>query len=232
MNRLRIAIDGPAGSGKSTISKLLAKKLGIYHIDSGALYRAYTLLALEFYENSSFPWEEVPSSKEFQEFLNKKKIEVRFIKGKQKIFVNSSPIEEEALRSPQISRRIKLIADNPLIREKVNEKIREIAKEYPVVVDGRDIGSVVLPDAEYKFYLSASLEERARRRFEELKEKYPSVKLEEVKKEIHKRDEEDRSRPWGRLERAKDAIFIDTTSKSLEEVLEELLGYISLKGEV
>lgn len=210
-----IAIDGPGGAGKSTIAKLLAEKLNYLHLDTGAMYRAVTLAALR--KNISFDEEE-----ELVDLA--KKINISF-NEQGDIFLNDENISEE-IRTAKVNNHVSQTAAIQGVREVLVEKQQQLAQKNKVVMDGRDITTVVLPTAEYKFYLTASLEERAKRRFEEVKNKNEDINFEEVKKSIARRDKLDSEREHSPLKKAEDAVLIDTTDLSISEVLKKMISII------
>ena len=214
--RLIIAIDGPAGSGKSTVAKLIAKRLNYLHIDTGAMYRAITYKALQ-------KGLDLEDEKALVELAGKSNI----VLGKDmKVYVDNQEVTEE-IRAPQVTNSVSYLAKLAEIREKMVNRQREMGKEGGVVLEGRDIGTVVFPEADYKFYLDASLKERARRRFRELRAKGHKASLEEVEKEAIIRDGEDKGRETGPLKVAEGAIIINSTGKSIEEVVKAVLKHIT-----
>ena len=210
-----IAIDGPGGAGKSTIAKLLAKKLNYLHLDTGAMYRAVTLAAIN--ENIDF---------DDKEKLIKlaKKISITFNKNGEIILDNKNVSQE--IRSSEVNAHVSKIAAVKGVRNVLVEKQQSLAQKNKVVMDGRDITTVVLPEAEHKFFLTASLAERAKRRYQEVKSKNNDADLEEIKKSIARRDKLDSEREHSPLKKAEDAVLIDTTELSIDEVLKKLISLI------
>lgn len=212
MNRGKpvIAIDGPAGSGKSTVAKFVAKQLGYKYIDTGAMYRAVTLKALK---NEIDVKDELKLAK----LVHDTDIELKY-NGSLKVFLDGKEVTEE-VRLPEVSKNSSDIADSISVRKRLVELQQKMGKEGGIVMDGRDIGSVVFPDAEFKFYLDASVDERANRRYKELINKGIKQDIESVKKDIDERDKRDKARPVGALKLVKDAIKMDTTNMSIDEVV-------------
>ncbi|MFY9174506.1 MAG: (d)CMP kinase [Peptococcia bacterium] len=220
MISIQIAIDGPAGAGKSTIAKILADRLGYLYIDTGAMYRAVTLAAFR---------QGVPlfDEESLANLAQESRIELsRSEDGNQQVFLNGDLVSEE-IRQPLINQNVSLVAKLPKVRTALVHKQREMAENHNVVMDGRDVGTVVLPSADLKIFLTATLDERAKRRYKELLTKGFSESLEDVKAEMQERDKTDSTRNTSPLSVADDAITVDTTDKTLEEVVEiivELLG--------
>ncbi len=210
----RIALDGPAGSGKSTVAKKIAKALSIEYLDTGAMYRAVTLYAMQ----KRVDLESVASISEML-----KQIQIDFVKGK--ILLNQEDVTE-AIRLPEVAANVSKVASIKMIREAMVKAQQAMAERKEIVMDGRDIGTVVLPTTPYKFYLTASIEARAHRRFEEMKAKGLSVDLDQIKADIEKRDFIDMNREESPLKQANDAILVDTTGLGIEEVVACLLKHI------
>lgn len=214
-----VAIDGPAGSGKSTVSKRVAKKLDLLYLDTGAMYRALTLKVMR----SNIDSEDAPS---IIKVACKTEINLTLQPGEDiKVFLDGEDISG-AIRTPEVTEEVKYIARIPEVRARMVQIQRRIAGRTGAVVEGRDIGTVVLPDADFKFYLDATEEERARRRFKELKEMGMDVVFDEIKSDVKKRDDSDMSRKVAPLKKAEDAICIDTTGMSIEEVVGKIISYI------
>ncbi len=209
-----VAIDGPSSSGKSTVAKSVAKELGFYHIDSGAIYRSLAW----WMERQTEPF---PNLETFYYHIVEK--DGRFFH-----FVNDKDVTIE-IRAPYISQKSSEIAVLSIVRKRVNELQREIAIGRSVVIEGRDIGSVVFPNAQVKIFLNADIHERARRRYEELRVKGCLSTFEEVKKELEERDYRDKTRDDAPLIQAKDAIAIDTTDMSVGEVIEKIVSLAKQK---
>ena len=211
-----IAIDGPAGAEKSTVAKIIADKLNMVYVDTGAMYRAITYLSIKEGKTA------------IEEIINLAKNADIKLHGRT-IFINNEDVSL-SIRSQEINNNVSKIAKIPEIRVVMTEIQRKIAKNKGVVMDGRDIGTHVLPDAEYKFYLTASLKERATRRYFELLNYESNVSLEQIEMEIAQRDRQDEERAFSPLKIAKDAVIIDTTNKTIMEVVKELLDYVK-RGE-
>ncbi len=212
---LVIAVDGPAGSGKSTVSKLIAKKLGLLYIDTGAMYRALTLKAMK-------TGADLKDEQALINLAKTTKIDLQE-KGELRVFLDEKDVSR-AIRTPEVTANVKYIARVPGVRHEMVELQRSIGKAQGAVLEGRDIGTVVFPKADYKFYLDASPEERAKRRCKDLIELGGSPDIGQVKNDIISRDESDINRTVGALKKADDAIFIDTTNLSIDEVVGKMLG--------
>ena len=218
--KIIVAVDGPAGSGKSSVSKIAAVKTGIKYVDSGALYRSVTWYVLNKHGavSASEPYDNVVEELDYmQEFLED---------GSTRSFVNGKDVSEE-IRSEIIVKNIGIISDNLNIRSGITKLLRSWSLNDSLIMDGRDIGTVVFPEADLKIYLDASVEERANRRYREYLEKGKNVDLNEIKKQIILRDNQDKSRKVGALKKAENSIVIDTSSMSKEEVIENFIKMIN-----
>ncbi|WP_315114792.1 (d)CMP kinase [uncultured Clostridium sp.] len=211
---IAIAVDGPAGAGKSTIAKILSKKFNLNYIDTGAMYRGVTLLA----KRNGISVDDVESlcslikSSQFYFF-------------KDRLIIDEEDVSDE-IRNPDISNNVSFYAAVPEVRELLVEIQKNISKKYDVIMDGRDIGTVVLPQANVKFYVTASPEIRAKRRYKELIRKRLDVKYDDILQEIIKRDYIDSNRKINPLRKAEGAIEIDTSNFNIEEVIEKMTCYI------
>ncbi|MDO4690772.1 MAG: (d)CMP kinase [Fusobacterium sp.] len=208
MKNFIVAIDGPAGSGKSTIAKLIANKYGFTYIDTGAMYRMITLYCLD--NNIDF---------ENELAMNKVLNNISLDMNEDKFFLNSKEVTKE-IREPRVNAKVSKIASIKAVRENLVKLQRKISEGKNVILDGRDIGTVVFPDANLKIYLIASPEERAKRRYKELYQKDTELTYEEVLKSIKDRDYMDSTRKESPLIKAKDAFEFDSTEKKIEEVLD------------
>ena len=218
---LVIAIDGFSSTGKSSISKVVADTLGLIHIDTGAMYRAITLFGLRNFKNEK---QEIDLPKLLQN-LNEISLEFRENSGKLEIYLNGENVSKE-IRTTEVSDNVSLIAKHPEVRARLVVLQRDIAEKQGVIMDGRDIGTVVLPNADYKFFLTASADERARRRFLELQSLGIETTIEEVKQNLIERDRIDSEREISPLKQAEDAILIDNTNLNKEETIDLILSYI------
>ena len=218
---LVIAIDGFSSTGKSSISKVVADTFGLIHIDTGAMYRAITLFGLRNFKNEK---QEIDLSKLLQN-LNEISLEFRENSGKLEIYLNGENVSKE-IRTTEVSDNVSFIAKQPEVRERLVVLQRDIAEKQGVIMDGRDIGTVVLPNADYKFFLTASADERARRRFLELQSLGIETTIEEVKQNLIERDRIDSEREISPLKQAEDAILIDNTNLNKEETIDLILSYI------
>ncbi|MDV2580841.1 (d)CMP kinase [Alkalibacillus haloalkaliphilus] len=223
---MRVAIDGPAAAGKSTVAKQIAKKLDYLYIDTGAMYRALTLKALRDQVN-------LEDEEALANLASQIKISFRHKEDGQDVLIDGDDVSDD-IRQSDVTNNVSIVAKHKLVREHMVEMQRKLADEANVVVDGRDIGTYVLPNAEVKIFLVASVEERAIRRHKENVDRGIASDLEQLKEEIERRDQIDSQREMAPLTKADDAIEIDTTSKSIEEVKESILTIIqdhsSFKG--
>lgn len=215
-------MDGYSSTGKSSISKIIAQKLGLIHLDTGALYRGITFFALTECLNEN---NEIDLNLLFSK-LNEIHLDFREINDELALFLNDKNISTE-IRSNQVSSNVSLIACQKEVRDFLLNMQRQIAKNGGVILDGRDIGTVVLPDADFKFFLTASLEERTKRRYLELQSLGIATTEEEVLRNLSTRDKIDSEREIAPLRKADDAILIDNTFKTKKETIEEILSYIN-----
>ena len=213
-----IAIDGPAGSGKGTVAKIIAKKIDAVYIDTGAMYRCVTLEAI----NKNIKVEEI---EKIQKLLDNINIDLRQENGSLKIYLNNKDVSSE-IRTEEVSKFASAYSTIDIVREKMVKFQREMAISKDVVMEGRDIGTVVFPNADIKIYLDATPEERANRRFKQNEEKNISSNYEEVLREIKIRDERDITREISPLKKADDAIYIDSTDLTIEEVVNKILEIV------
>lgn len=218
----KTAIDGPSGAGKSSIARAAAKKLGMVYVDTGAMYRAAGLFALENGISISDNPEGVKA------LLPKLDIKLGYENGEQKIFLSGTDVSDK-IRTPEISRAASEISAIPEVRKKLVDLQRRLAADIDVIMDGRDIGTVVFPDAEVKIFLTASPEARAERRFKELCEKGESVTFDEVLRDMKERDENDMTRAASPLKAAEDAVLLDTSKLDFEASVEAVLNIINEK---
>lgn len=211
-NKINIAIDGPAGAGKSTVAKLVAEKLEFIYIDTGAMYRALTLKAIE---NKV----DLKNEKELTDLLTNTTIELTTTA---RVFLDEEDVSEQ-IRSLEVTNSVSFVASHSSVRFEMLDRQRSMAQNGGTVMDGRDIGTAVLPNAQVKVFLSATVDERARRRYEENVAKGFSTNFEQLKQEIALRDKRDSERETAPLKKAKDAIEIDTTHLSIDEVVSSIL---------
>ncbi|MGG5736451.1 MULTISPECIES: (d)CMP kinase [Bacillus cereus group] len=217
--RISIAIDGPAAAGKSTVAKVVAKKLSYVYIDTGAMYRAITYAALE-------QKVDIENEEKLMEVVKNVNIEFQQGENTQLVFLNGQDVSE-VIRTPDVTNRVSIVAKHRLVREEMVRRQQELAEKGGVVMDGRDIGTHVLPDAEVKIFMLASVEERAERRHLENMNKGFDSNLEQLKEEIARRDKLDSEREVSPLKKADDALELDTTSLSIEEVVQKIMGIVA-----
>ena len=215
---IKIALDGPSGSGKSTIAKKISSKLNILYLDTGAMYRATALKALALGVDTL-------DEKGVSTFIDNIDLQIKYVDGSQRTILDGVDVSEK-IREPHVSMAASNISSLKCVRLKMVEMQRKIAGETSCVLDGRDIGSYVLPNADFKFYITASVEVRADRRFKELSLKGHKVDFEELKKEIEQRDYNDKTRDFAPLTKAFDAIEIDTSFMTIEQVIGKVLSVI------
>ena len=220
---ISISIDGPGGAGKSTIAKALAKKLGFIYVDTGALYRAIGLYMI----NNGV---DLKNAAAVTEKLDEVKVELKYVNGEQRVLLCGDDVSED-IRKPEVSMAASDVSAIPAVRDFLLGLQRKMASENNVIMDGRDIGTVVLPNAQIKLFLTASAEERAMRRYKELIEKGKKVEYETVYKELCERDYQDSHREVAPLKPADDATIIDTTGNDLEKSVQVLTDCILPKLE-
>ena len=218
MKTINIAIDGPAGAGKSTIAKMVSKELGYIYVDTGALYRT---IALYITENDI-------ADEDIEASLEKAEVSLKFIDGAQRVFLGDRDVSD-LIRTPEISMAASRTSAIPAVRAYLFETQQKIARENNILMDGRDIGTVVLPNADVKIFLTASAEERANRRFKELSEKPDCPTYQEILDDIIKRDYQDMHREIAPLKQPEDAVLVVTTELNLEESAAAIVKIINEK---
>ena len=216
--KMVVAVDGPAGSGKSTVSKMIAKRLNLLYIDTGAMYRALTLKAMK---NKV----DLNDEAALVRMAHSTRIDLEESGGSLRVILDGEDVTG-LIRTPELTNNVKYIARVPDVRHEMVKLQRAIGERSGAVLEGRDIGTVVFPDAKYKFYLDADVGERSRRRHKELLESGQKVSFEDIKKDVASRDESDMKRPVGALKRSPDAISVDTTALTIDEVVEKIISYI------
>jgi cytidylate kinase len=222
MKPIKIAIDGPAGAGKSTVAKKIADTLHYIYIDTGAMYRALAWKAMQ-------DQLDLYSEADISLLLKQIKISLTPNKGGPRVLIDGQDVSEE-IRSREVTNVVSFVASHPKIRHEMLLLQRELAQDQGVVMDGRDIGTHVLPNAEAKIFLSASIDERARRRYLELQAKGQETDFEELKEEIRLRDERDSNREVAPLQKAEDAIELDTSGLTIDEVVASCLEIVEKKA--
>ncbi|MGM0751279.1 MAG: (d)CMP kinase [Bacillota bacterium] len=222
MKKLRIAIDGPAAAGKSTVAKIVAGKLSYLYIDTGAMYRSLTYKALK--QNI-----DLHDENELKELLAQTKITLEPTEDGQIVYVDGENVTDE-IRQAVVTNSVSHVAVHSQVREEMVNRQQQLAEQGAVVMDGRDIGTHVIPDAEIKVFLLASVEERAQRRHEENVSKGFPSDLKQLKEDIARRDKIDSEREVAPLKKADDAIEIDTTSLSISEVVDQIMMLVERKG--
>ncbi len=220
-NVISIAIDGPAGAGKSTIAKRVAKNLGYIYVDTGAMYRA---MAVHFIRNGIAADE----TEKIEAACDDVSVTIRYVNGEQQVILNGENVNA-FLRTEEVGKMASASSVVPKVRMKLVELQRQLAQTDNVVMDGRDIGTYVLPDARVKIYMTAGIRERALRRYEELLQKGTECNLEEIEKDIAERDYRDMNRDFAPLRQAEDAVYLDTSKMSIDEVAEEVGRIVASK---
>lgn len=223
MKKITVAVDGPAGAGKSTLASMASKKLNLTYIDTGAMYRACAVMALE--TGVDVRNETSALHRMFDDF----DLELKTENGENRVILNDVDITRE-IREPHISIGASYISAIPYVRNKMVELQRKMAESKSVLMDGRDIGTNVFPDAEVKIFLTADVEKRAERRYKELLEKGNKTTFEEVLNDMKKRDENDSNRAYAPLKIAEDAVVVDTTNLTIEESLDRIISVIGEKN--
>ena len=221
MQRFAVAIDGPAGSGKSTVAKAIAKRLGIIYVDTGAMYRAVASYCMNKGADTLEAAEIAPLLQEID-------LRIELNEGAQKIFLNGEDVTGR-IRTQEIGQGASDVGTIEAVREWLGNMQQDMAKRYSVIMDGRDIGTAVLPDAEVKIYLDALVDERTRRRMGELQEKGENPVFEEIKQQIIHRDCTDMNRACRPLRQAEDAVLLDSTTMGVEETVQAVLRIIEEK---
>ncbi|HJC38741.1 MAG TPA: (d)CMP kinase [Candidatus Mediterraneibacter faecigallinarum] len=212
-----VAIDGPAGAGKSTIAKLVAKEKGYIYVDTGAMYRG---LAIHFLNRGIDPEDRDAVA----EACRDAEVTIGYEDGVQQIYLNGENVTS-MLRTEETGNMASKTSAIPEVREKLLELQRSLAREKDVIMDGRDIGTNILPDADVKIYLTASVETRARRRYDELREKGEDCSLEEISRDIKERDERDMTREIAPLKKADDAVLVDSSDMTIQQVVDEICSH-------
>ena len=221
VRKLIVAIDGPAGAGKSTVAKRLAKELGYTYMDTGAMYRAFAWRVME-------QGMDLSDKRELRRVLQQTNIELVEHFGRPGVLLNGVDVTDR-IRTPELSQLASRISTSKIVRERMVELQRAIGSQGGVVAEGRDIGTVVFPDAEVKIYLDASSQERARRRFEEFRGQGSRVTMEETVSEMEERDRRDKERDIAPLRKAEDALVIDSTDSAVDGVVERIMQEIKKK---
>ena len=211
---MNIAIDGPAGSGKSTIAKIAAGRLKFIYVDTGAMYRALALYCIR-------AGVDISKEEEVRKVLPDIHIRIAYDEDGQQVYLNGENVSG-LIRTEQVSASTSKVSAYPCVRAKLLDLQRNLARENDVIMDGRDIGTNILPDAELKIYLTASVKERAGRRYKELLEKGEEVSLDQIEEEISQRDYQDKNRETAPLRQAEDAVYLDTTGLTIQQVSDKV----------
>lgn len=215
---MKIAIDGPAGAGKSSIAKLVAKKLSFVYVDTGAMFRT---VAYYFLSQGKDP----SDAEMVTEECEKISISIEYKDGAQHIFLDGTDVSTE-IRQEEVGKNASVVAKNQAVRNRLLALQRQMAEKQDVIMDGRDIGTVVLPDAQVKIYLTASASVRAERRYKELVEKGETCNLEKIEEDIIARDEQDMNREIAPLKQAEDAVLVDSSYMTIEEVVDKIIEIV------
>lgn len=223
MHHFNIAIDGPAGAGKSTIAKAVAAKLNFIYVDTGAMYRA---MALYFCRKGFSAFEDEGAVKALCQEAD---VTIRYEDGVQQVILNGENVSS-LIRTEEVGKQASIISSYLPVRQKLVELQQKLGREADVIMDGRDIGTCVLPDAQVKIYLTASVEVRARRRYRELSEKGQECRLEEIQREIADRDYRDMHREHSPLVQAEDALLLDTSEMTIDQVIGRIMDIAGEKG--
>ena len=215
---MKIAIEGPAGAGKSSIAKLVAKKLSFVYVDTGAMFRT---VAYDFLSQGKDP----SDAEMVTEECEKISISIEYKDGAQHIFLDGTDVSTE-IRQEEVGKNASVVAKNQAVRNRLLALQRQMAEKQDVIMDGRDIGTVVLPDAQVKIYLTASASVRAERRYKELVEKGESCNLKKIEEDIIARDEQDMNREIAPLKQAEDAVLVDSSYMTIEEVVDKIIEIV------
>lgn len=215
---MKIAIDGPAGAGKSSIAKLVAKKLAFVYVDTGAMFRT---VAYYFLSQGKDP----SDAEMVTEECEKISISIEYKDGAQHIFLDGTDVSTE-IRQEEVGKNASVVAKNQAVRNRLLALQRQMAEKQDVIMDGRDIGTVVLPDAQVKIYLTASASVRAERRYKELVEKGETCNLKKIEEDIIARDEQDMNREIAPLKQAEDAVLVDSSYMTIEEVVDKIIEIV------
>lgn len=218
---MNIAIDGPAGAGKSTIAKMVAQRLHFIYVDTGAMYRT---IALSLLRSGT----DCEDERALSEALEQMDIRIGYENGTQQMLLNGENVTG-LIRTEQVSQMASISSAKPIVREKLMNLQRTLARENDVLMDGRDIGTRILPDAQVKIFLTASVQARAQRRFKEMQEKGIPCTLEEIQSDIEERDYRDMHRDTAPLVQAEDAVLVDTSDMTIDEVTQEIVRLVEQK---
>lgn len=215
-NRIKVAIDGPAGAGKSTVARIVADKLGYVYVDTGAMYRAITWHLMDQKIDAA-------ESERVLSALNRVKLALKPSSGGQQIWIDSQEVTD-FIRTSAVTRQVSLVAQIPSVRQYLTSIQKQLSAAGGIVMDGRDIGTAVLPEAELKIFLTASVEERAERRYREMQAAGTAVDLDQLMQDIAERDRMDEQREVSPLRKAQDAVYVDCTSMTIDEVVDHIVS--------